>query len=161
VYAGIPAARLGRGKYIAGALPRDLLDPAELVDYGVGEPAMPQVADGLGGWSPQCGTPFRSQLRPRAIQFGQAAGLNQQRPGDGGDAFVGVEITVHKVSVDGANGGGRGAVGLVTAPQLASRAQFEHRPHIGQRFTLGQPHLSLVGVARGIHCGHAVLAHCR
>jgi hypothetical protein len=110
------------------------------------------------GGLPSAARPFGASC---AIQFGQAAGLNQQRPGDGGDAFVGVEITVHKVSVDGANGGGRGAVGLVTAPQLASRAQFEHRPHIGQRFTLGQPHLSLVGVARGIHCGHAVLAHCR
>ena len=142
------------------ALALDLLDPAEFVDHRVGEPALPQLADGLCGWFAQCDTAFRGQLQSRAIQFGQAAGLDQQRPGDGGDPFLGVEITVHQVSVDRADSGGGWAAGLMTAPQLPGRAQLKHRAHIGQRFALGQPHHALV-VANGIHCRHAPFAHRR
>ena len=155
------ASGLGRGKYIAGTLALDVLDPAELVDHRVGEPALPQVADGFGRWIPKCGTAFGRKLQSRANQFGQPAGLDQQRPGDGGDAFLGIEIAVHKVRVDGADGGSRGAAGLVTARQLAGRAQFKHGAHVGQRFALGQPHLALVAVATGIHCGHTPFAHRR
>ena len=119
------------------------------------------MADGFGGWIPKCGAAFGRKLQSRAVQFGQSASLDQQRPCDGGDAFLGIEITVHKVGVNGADGGSRGAIGLVTAPQFAGRAQFKHGAHVGQRFALGQPHLALVGVTNRIHCGHNPFAHRR
>jgi hypothetical protein len=59
--------RLGRGQHIAGALALDLLDPVELVDHRVGEPALPQLANGLDGWFPKGGTAFHSELQTRAI----------------------------------------------------------------------------------------------
>ena len=79
------AAGLGRGEYIAGALALDLLDPAELVDHRVGEPALPQVADGLGGWFAQCGTAFRVQAAVAchpvwpARRLGSAAARRRRR----------------------------------------------------------------------------------
>ena len=41
------AAGLGRGEDIVGTLALDLLDPTELVDQRVGQPALPQRSDDL------------------------------------------------------------------------------------------------------------------
>ena len=43
----------------------------------------------------------------------------------------------------------------------AARAPARTVAHVGQRFALGQSYLALVGVATGVHCGHAPFAHRR
>jgi hypothetical protein len=65
------------GVDVVEALALDPLDPAELIDHGVGEPSLPQAADDLGRWFAKCHTAFRGQLQPRAVPFGQTAGLDQ------------------------------------------------------------------------------------
>ena len=92
------------------------------------------MADGLGG-----GLPVQHDRLGRLPYACRPAWPvrrpEQQRPGDGGDAFVGVEITVHKVSVDGANRGrrGRGLVLHLSAPAAHSSKYRAHWPALHAR----------------------------
>src|ERR1017187_517031 len=68
------APGLGRGQDIAGALALYLLDPAELVDHRMSQPALPQLADDLSRRRAQRGTALRGQPEPPALDLGKPTG---------------------------------------------------------------------------------------
>jgi hypothetical protein len=92
-----------------------------------------------------------SATLPRAVsasfsggEFGESAGLEQQRPGEGRDRFFGVEVAAAERFRDRFDGRRGGAECLLAAPQPARRAELKHRFQVGLRLVLGRAYLMLV-----------------
>ncbi|WP_405686012.1 hypothetical protein [Streptomyces sp. NBC_00057] len=112
------AARFGGTQDVRRALALDLLDAGELVQEAVVQPALPQLRNGQVRWPGQRGPSARGQHEPTAGELGEAACLEQHRPGEGRDGLVRIEVAAVQDVGDRRDGGRAGAAGLFAAPQL-------------------------------------------
>ncbi|MBV6702348.1 hypothetical protein [Kitasatospora aureofaciens] len=151
------AARSGGGEDVGGALAFDLLDPGELVQQGVLQPAPPQGGDGLVCGLGERGPAARGQREPAGSDGRQAAGLEEQGPGEGGDGLVLVEVAVVEDFGDRGDGGRAGPAGLLAAAELARGAQLKHGGQVGLRLVFGgaDPALFLLPVIELVIDAHS------
>ena len=75
------------------------------------------------------------------LQPSEPPGLQQQRPGEGGDGLVGVEVAGDERLGDRPDRGRRRTARLLAAPQLPGRAQLQHGGQITERLGLGVPNI--------------------
>src|SRR6266436_4839411 len=122
----------------------------------MGQPTLPQLADDIGRRFPQRGAAVRGQLEPSALDPGQSARLDQQRPCERRDRVIMIEVAMREMRAEGADGRGGGTVGLLTAPHLSRRAQFQYRAEVEQRLLLGQAYLVLLNATQRACVVHRV-----
>jgi hypothetical protein len=114
------------GERVRPALALDVLDPAELVDRGAGQPPAPQHGERIGRRPGQGGAAARGELHAAAGELGKPAGLYQQRPGERRDRVARIEIPVLQHLGDQRDRGGAGPAALLAAAELPLLAQSQH-----------------------------------
>jgi hypothetical protein len=133
------APGLERGQDVRAALALYRVNPAHLVDQPVAHPAAPQLTDNLGARLRQRCAAAGSQLQPAPGLLGKPAGVNEQRPGEGGDRVMSKEVPSVQRLGDRADRRRTRPARLLAAAQPPAGAQMQDSMHIGQRLLLGEP----------------------